>query len=246
VKHQGYNCRLDHVDCAAEGLGHQVAGGPSCHKIIDRTSLRPRAMGCGDGEKYDAGLCYSPCENSDFRGIGPVCWQRTPAGWVSCGAGIAESDEACREVMTNQFISVISLGLVVAETAVAPQGVTDGLTRMRDSIEDNAEEFQRMWRSLKGKPVWAKLTSPDCSWQAGGREVNFGNVDGKWEEANRANAVDRVRLFGEMLEMFDPTGISSVVSAFSWSICEHSSDMTQAATSCQLTDAELAEINSIR
>lgn len=49
--------------------------------------------GCGDGQEYDAGLCYSPCA-AGYHGVGPMCWPDAQsygrgAGTVptSCGAG---------------------------------------------------------------------------------------------------------------------------------------------------------------
>ena len=41
---------------------------------------------CKTNEIYDAGLCYSGCENG-YKGIGPVCWaQSCPEGYSQCGA----------------------------------------------------------------------------------------------------------------------------------------------------------------
>ena len=43
-------------------------------------------MICKPEEEYDAGLCYTPCKNERYNGIGPVCWEECPAGTYECGA----------------------------------------------------------------------------------------------------------------------------------------------------------------
>lgn len=48
----------------------------------------PRGIGstliCSSNEEQNGALCYPKCY-SGFHGVGPVCWQNTPAGWTDMG-----------------------------------------------------------------------------------------------------------------------------------------------------------------
>jgi hypothetical protein len=46
-------------------------------------------MKCAAGQQYDAGLCYTPCQDG-YKGVGPVCWQSCPPEFRDDGAFCAK------------------------------------------------------------------------------------------------------------------------------------------------------------
>jgi hypothetical protein len=72
---------------------------------------------CG-GKQLDAGLCYEFCR-SEYNGVGPVCWSKTPSGYVDCGFGIAMDKEHCAKVITLQTLSVAFLAAEFLPAAAA-------------------------------------------------------------------------------------------------------------------------------
>jgi hypothetical protein len=65
----GCTCRLDPDIFAKSSYGRGV-GSP---------------LTCGDGQQYDAGLCYSACRPG-YSGVGPICYQECPADYTDDGA----------------------------------------------------------------------------------------------------------------------------------------------------------------
>ncbi len=47
-------------------------------------------MSCGSDKEYDAGLCYTPCEDG-YNGVGPVCWKQD----ASYGRGVGTVPTEC-------------------------------------------------------------------------------------------------------------------------------------------------------
>jgi hypothetical protein len=65
----GLTCRLDNIR-AKPSYGRGVGSVPTS---------------CGAGRVNDTGLCYPQCA-SNYRGVGPLCWQFCPAGYNDDGA----------------------------------------------------------------------------------------------------------------------------------------------------------------
>ncbi len=42
-------------------------------------------LSCASNQDSDAGLCYPKC-SSEYRGVGPICWETCPAGYTDDGA----------------------------------------------------------------------------------------------------------------------------------------------------------------
>lgn len=53
--------------------------GKICWKSTYGRGVGTVPTSCGD-RQYDAGLCYHFCRDG-FHGVGPMCWQKCPAGW---------------------------------------------------------------------------------------------------------------------------------------------------------------------
>ena len=67
-------------------------------------------MSCASGKQQDAGLCYNSCR-SNYAGVGPVCWERCPAGMFECGALCVEDALACTADILAITIASLELGL---------------------------------------------------------------------------------------------------------------------------------------
>jgi len=65
---------------------------------------------CPSGQENNAGLCYPLCK-SDFYGVGPVCWQYCPTGWIDEGA-------LCREPGSIKTIAKQSYGRGVGKMPI--------------------------------------------------------------------------------------------------------------------------------
>jgi hypothetical protein len=91
-----------------------------------------------NGAKAGVYLCYTVCKTG-YKGIGPVCWQTPPAGYVSCGAGLAISSTHCAETVANQVISISALTLAVGMLAYSESStgetVADVITTSRASVQ---------------------------------------------------------------------------------------------------------------
>jgi hypothetical protein len=64
-------------------------------------------LGCGNGEEYDTGLCYPPCQEN-FKSIGPVCWGSCPSGYTPCGA-LCLKDQSCANQIKQYFEGVVDI-----------------------------------------------------------------------------------------------------------------------------------------
>ena len=62
---------------------------------------------CGT-KQNQAGLCYNACP-SGSKGVGPVCWNSSPTGYVACGLGCAKDAATCASVISDQAISTVGL-----------------------------------------------------------------------------------------------------------------------------------------
>lgn len=102
-------CRPSVPNCRKLGLKPGID--LSCAKVVN--VVGPQTGICGRGQQKDAGLCYKNCR-SGYTGVGPVCWNKSPKGFVDCGMGAAKNSKICASVTSNQVISVGFLALNVA------------------------------------------------------------------------------------------------------------------------------------
>ena len=82
---------------------------------------KPYSASCPSSKENNAGLCYNECRTG-FDGVGPVCWEKKPDGWVNCGMAAAKDTATCVETTFDQVWSVGELVFNVA-TFGASKGV---------------------------------------------------------------------------------------------------------------------------
>jgi hypothetical protein len=83
--------------------------GVSCEKpTYGRGAGEP--MKCKLGEIEDAGLCYRPCTNPAFKGVGPVCWQQCQGGRKECGVGCTTDTLTC----VSDTLNMVTAPLIMA------------------------------------------------------------------------------------------------------------------------------------
>ncbi len=75
-------------------------------------------MVCRAGLEKDAALCYPPCKPG-FHGVGPVCWQDIPPGWINCGAACAKSEAECAMTVSDQVLSTVTVAANIATLGLA-------------------------------------------------------------------------------------------------------------------------------
>jgi hypothetical protein len=59
-------------------------------------------MICKADEVEDTGLCYKPCKDDKYTGIGPICWDECPEEHEQCGA-LCLKDEKCTDKIQKYF-----------------------------------------------------------------------------------------------------------------------------------------------
>ncbi len=89
--------------------------GISCQKHTYDRGVGEIPVLCSDPARPDddAGLCYAACE-AKHTGVGPVCWEDCPEGYVNCGASCAVSDLACGMTIGSQVLEPLMLAGNVA------------------------------------------------------------------------------------------------------------------------------------
>jgi hypothetical protein len=168
---------------------------------------------CGGGQSYDAGLCYPSCQ-SGYNGVGPVCWGVCPNTYpVRCGMGCAKTQDACAQNTTDQVMSVLeavaNVGLEVA-TAGASTAATTGAKAGLGMSKAGAKFAGNVTKSTVKSTI-----------------VQYGKKIGKDIAENAAEtyaqAVTQAGTTGEfdpsVLAGLDPTGIASIVVAYTKPVC---------------------------
>lgn len=202
-------CRPHKPDCKA--LGYQGQFDLSCSKKIIFGD--PIPMDCASDKEKDAGLCYPYCKNG-YNGVGPVCWGNPPKNWSHCGMGAATSTPVCVSTIKDQILSVgemaynlatFGAGHVAKGTSQAAEQAKK-FTELADEIDKFRDDVDFM-RALKNGEVTTV-----------GGDVRtlfaiFEDITGISEPA------DIIRIAAEVAAIFDPTGISGVVAAYSYPKC---------------------------
>lgn len=175
------------------------------------------SMLCPTDKEYDAGLCYKKCR-SGFDGVGPVCWGQPPPGWVQCGMGAAKNSYECADAVGSQVWSVGEVALFVGTVGASSAGTTAAKgAKVAAKTASNASKWAKMRKSLKAMmdahPRLMKAMN-DGSMLA---HYGFTTADIMTEEG--VTEEDAVRLIATMASLFDPTGVSSVIEAYTWPKC---------------------------
>jgi hypothetical protein len=200
-------CRPDTPDCTSLGFAGQLD--LSCTKSIILGD--PTWMGCGEGQEYNVGLCYTPCGDGYF-GVGPVCWGQPPSGWVDCGFGAARDQEQCEEALKDQIMSVTDTVLFVASLGAssATRPMSKGTQQFYDLVEqaNKLKEMVDLVLDLEENRPEALLNN-FASWFEQYGNVNFEDLEPE----------DLFRVVAEMASEFDESGIASIFAAYTWPLC---------------------------
>jgi len=201
-------CRPQVPDCSSLGLNDGID--LSCAKKIIIGS--PSLGICGEGNDRDAGLCYPKCRQG-FNGIGPVCWGEAPPGWSSCGMGAARSTEACTIAVSNQVISCGKLALFVASlgtssTAQAVQAPAEA---------SKVQKLKDSWAAIQDLPEVQNAKKAFDA--ANAAKTTYTNIDNLMSK-DVITEEDYIRMAATMAAILDPSGVSSVIAAFTYPKCD--------------------------
>jgi hypothetical protein len=197
---------------------------------------------CPPGYEYDAGLCYEPCKEG-FVGAAFVCWGDPPTvnanRWVECGMGAAADDATCALVVTDQIMGPLEMVAFFA-TLGASSGATTGAkigvktatkcAKAADKIGDTAKAVKKTAEELKDAYDNIDQVVSTADGIAGGIE----------DMMSVETEADAIRAAAEVAALFDPTGISSTVAAYSHDICTRYTE-AQVEADANPTDPELFE-----
>ena len=231
------------MDCQQQGYEGGIA--PSCTKHVHLSPGMEWAT-CPPGYEYDAGLCYEPCKEG-FVGAAFVCWGNAPTvngkTWVECGMGAAADDATCALVVTDQIMGPLEMVAFFA-TLGASSGATTGAkigdktattcAKAADKIGDTTKAVKKTAEELKDAYDNIDQAVSTADGIAGGIE-NMMSVE---------TEADAIRAAAEVAALFDPTGISSTVAAYSHDICTRYTEK-QAEADANPTDPELLEAQKI-
>ena len=187
----GYNsfgccmCRPPVPDCTALGMNDGID--LSCAKKIVIGAVQSAA--CQPDQKYDAGLCYTPCKDG-YRGVGPVCWQAgSPPCMTNCGAFYAKSVGDCVSGVIKMVTGPIStVGQVVA--AALTGGASEVLDEAGKQAVNSAKKFAT--NAVKDATQTAKNELQNMNSQINGNvtSAQLSAIQSKYnqEVANNASA----------------------------------------------------------
>lgn len=178
------------------------------NSYVRKVGLIP--SGCPAGYTIEAGLCYRDCD-AGFKGIGPVCWGAPPSGWVQCGMGAASDDKSCASTIFDQVSSVGNLALNIAT------GFSSGAASAASDVGSLTEKFNQLKEAAKNSAViqqglqaWKDTEGARMLIKAG-QAIDF-STQIYTEE-------DMLRLSALVASIVDPTGVASVVAAYSYAKC---------------------------
>jgi hypothetical protein len=208
-------------------------GTPDCGKLglnpgIDLSCAKKVAIGdpvtgiCAPGEQADAGLCYPACKPGS-KGVGPVCWDGAPPGWVECGMGAAKDSKTCASIVFNQVASVGKLAMTIATL-----GESDAATSAA-SGPANASKLARLkdtYAKLKTAYEAAKKESPalqkaeeSFKTTAQGTSKDKKLAMALNEASEAVTEEDLVRAAAQIASIVDSSGASSIVEAYTYPKC---------------------------
>jgi hypothetical protein len=207
-------CRPGTPDC--EKLGLNTGVDLSCAKKV--VIGDPVTGACGKGEQADAGLCYPACK-AGYKGIGPVCWDGGPPGWVECGMGAAKDATTCASIVFNQVASVGQLALTVATL-----GESDAVTSAATAPEKASKlaQLTEQFNKLKTAYESAKQAYPALQQAETTFKVGFAVKKGVTAISTAADAMtpeDMVRAAAEMASIVDSSGLTATVAAYTYPKC---------------------------
>jgi hypothetical protein len=208
-------CRPNPFNCASFGFQASSQLDISCAKTIIIGD--PTPMVCAGNLQLSGAVCYKACA-ATYTGVGPVCWAAVPKGWVECGMGAATTSTTCASTTFSQVTSVGMLAINIAtfgasgEAEAAAKGAEMGadlISKLKGSFNDLKTLYdanQNVVTFFKGLAAAgsAALTAKDV--------IAVLN-------SNNTTPADIIRVTAEVASLLDPTGVASVISAYSYPLC---------------------------
>lgn len=207
--------------------------GVSCYRGPDTIAKKTHDRGagtpmiCQPGLQEDAGLCYQQCKPG-FHGVANYCWENCQAGKTACGAGCASDTKACIGSTAS---------MVIAPAMLAWNILTDGTTSglmARFQSEIKAAKLLKSaanagYELAKTREAWIDLLMTNFAGMTTPEVDRLVKANLKPEVQNyikRQYAMNSLHLLYQQelgdsainalngASGFDPTGITSVISAF--------------------------------
>lgn len=150
----------------------------------------PKTGICNSRQEEDAGLFYKNCK-SGYDGDGPVCWADKPKGWVNCGMVAA--------------VGVMALFIGSFGTSSAGK-----LAKLKKNFATMKKAFDKIKDTPKMKKAIERAQN--------GNRVRKGFNAGK-TLALATTEEDMVRAEALIAAIADPTGVSSMVAAYTYPKC---------------------------
>ena len=195
-------CRPSVPNCKKLGLKPGID--LSCAKVVN--VVGPQTGICGRGQQKDAGLCYKNCR-SGYTGVGPVCWNKSPKGFVDCGMGAAKNSKICASVTSNQVISVGFLALNVATMGGSSAAQKSTKASKFAALKKKWEAFEKT-KSYKRAAEAAKRAGQANNFYKAGKNIKTASTP-----------EDKARAAANLAAVLDPTGVADVVGAFTYPKC---------------------------
>ena len=198
----GLICRPKQPNCKKLGLGGQLD--LSCAKKVRIGN--PKTGIWNSRQVEDAGLFYKNCK-SGYDGDGPVCWADKPKGWVNCGMAAAKDSKTCASVTFGQVAAVGVMALFIGSFGTSSAGK---LAKLKKNFATMKKAFDK----IKDPPKMKKAIERAQN----GNRVRKGFNAGK-TLALATTEEDMVRAEAQIAAIADPTGVSSMVAAYTYPKC---------------------------
>lgn len=229
------------MDCQDQGYEGGIA--PSCTKHI-KVSPGMEAATCPPGYEYDGGLCYQPCK-AGFTGVAFVCWGDAPtvngAEWVLCGMGAAVDDATCASIVIDQIMGPLEMVAFFA-TLGASSGATTAAKVGAKTAAKGAKAISDVGDTVSAIKKTAKSLEDAIGTADTVISTTESVISGVADLVECETEADCIRLSAEVASLFDPTGISSTVAAYSHDICTRYSGDYEPTDEEALQNAQLEAV----
>ncbi len=227
-------CRPSVPDCLALGLGGNLD--LSCAKKIEVG--QPKLGACPAGTNGLAGAqemdggCYGSCQ-AGYKGVGPVCWGNAPKkplvdpDWKECAMGAAKDDLTCGKVTFNQVASVGQLALTAATLGSSMLGSTAASSAQKAGmLADLEAKYNALIAAYNAAKQQSKaIQAAETAYEVGSslnkakNDISALKNAAKTAQNETLLAADITRAAAQIAAIVDTTGVSSVVSAYSYPLC---------------------------
>lgn len=196
------------------------ASAMTCHEDeikdgIGEARCYPKVGDCGlDGEK-DGGLCYKKC-NKHFLGVGPVCYRECPSSLpYSCGGTCVKNAGWCSSVIIAQVMAVGQLcaTITTAGLTLTGQAAVDLSGLAISSVVGTAVTN---WAVINSVPALMNIIRL--------MRAGFGVSAQEGDSADPLTTADVIRLTFNVLSWIDITGVSNILSSYTWPMCSTQHD----------------------